>query len=74
MDLGTMKAKMDSKGYIDETEFLADMNQIFSNCYAYWSKKDPMWGACERLQKTFEEKYSQMNKWISKLEGDEGSH
>ncbi|KAK3324655.1 hypothetical protein B0T19DRAFT_402874 [Cercophora scortea] len=71
MDLGTMKAKMDAGGYADEAEFLADMNQIFTNCFTYWSKKDAMYGACERLQKTFEEKYSQMNKWIAKMEGDE---
>ncbi|KAK1771666.1 hypothetical protein QBC33DRAFT_524376 [Phialemonium atrogriseum] len=73
MDLGTMKDKMDRKGYASEEEFLADMNQIFTNCYTYWTKKDPMWGACEKLQKTFEEKYSQMNKWIAKMEGDEGT-
>lgn len=73
MDLGTMKEKMDRKEYANEEEFLADMNQIFSNCYTYWAKKDPMWGACEKFQKTFEEKYSQMNKWIAKMEGDEGS-
>lgn len=72
MDLGTMKAKMDRKEYADEHEFLADMNQMFTNCYTYWNKKDPMWGACEKLQKTFEEKYAQMNKWIAKMEGDEG--
>lgn len=73
MDLGSMKEKMDRKGYASEEEFLADMNQIFTNCYTYWTKKDPMWGACEKLQKTFEEKYSQMNKWIAKMEGDEGT-
>ncbi|KAK0637100.1 hypothetical protein B0T17DRAFT_504480 [Bombardia bombarda] len=73
MDLGTMKAKMDRHEYVDEQQFLADINQIFNNCYTYWSKKDPMWGACERLQKTFEEKYSQMNKWIAKMEGDENA-
>ncbi|KAK1836903.1 hypothetical protein QBC39DRAFT_247327 [Podospora conica] len=72
MDLGTMKAKMDGKGYADEAEFLADMNQVFTNCYTYWSKQDPMWAACERLQRTFEEKYAQMHKWIAKMEGDEG--
>ncbi|KAK3939779.1 hypothetical protein QBC46DRAFT_386951 [Diplogelasinospora grovesii] len=71
MDLGTMKIKMDNKEYADEQEFLADMNQIFTNCYTYWNKKDPMWAHCEKLQKTFEEKYSQMNKWLSKLEGEE---
>jgi len=71
MDLGTMKSKMDRREYADEQAFLVDMNQIFNNCYTYWSKKDPMWAACEKLQKTFEEKYAQMNKWISKMEGNE---
>ncbi|KAM7220951.1 hypothetical protein V8F06_003675 [Rhypophila decipiens] len=73
MDLGTMKAKMDRHEYADENEFLADMNQIFTNCYTYWSQDKPIWAACEKLQKTFEDKYSQMNKWISKMEGDEGN-
>ncbi|EGZ73980.1 Bromodomain-containing protein [Neurospora tetrasperma FGSC 2509] len=74
MDLQTMRAKMDRNEYADENEFLADMNQIFNNCYTYWAKKDPMWQACERLQKTFEDKYSQMSKWIAKMEGQEGSN
>jgi hypothetical protein len=68
MDLSTMKLKMDRKEYTDEEAFLADMRQIFTNCYTYWSKKDPMWAACEKLEKTFEEKYGQMNKWIKKLD------
>ncbi|KAK4189745.1 hypothetical protein QBC35DRAFT_492267 [Podospora australis] len=72
MDLITIKAKMDAREYGDEQEFLADMNQIFTNCYSYWKEKDPMWAACEKLQKSFEDKYSQMNKWIAKMEGDEG--
>ncbi|KLU86159.1 hypothetical protein MAPG_05178 [Magnaporthiopsis poae ATCC 64411] len=71
MDLGTMKAKMDAREYKTEIEFLEDMHQIFTNCYTYWTKKDPMWGACEKLERTFEEKYSQMNKWIAKMEGVE---
>ena len=72
MDLGTMKAKMDRKEYTSEEEFLQDVRQIFENCYTYWAKKDPMWAACEKLEKTFEDKYSQMNKWIAKMEGEEG--
>ncbi|KAK0704218.1 hypothetical protein B0T21DRAFT_377776 [Apiosordaria backusii] len=72
MDLTTMKNKMDNKEYNDEQEFLADMNQIFANCYEYWNETDPMWGAAEKLQKSFEDKFSQMNKWIAKMEGDEG--
>ncbi|KAK3997378.1 homeotic protein female sterile [Cladorrhinum sp. PSN332] len=73
MDLSTMKAKMDAKEYTSEDEFLTDMNQIFSNCYTYWKETDPMWAACQKLQKSFEDKYSQMNKWISKMDGDEGN-
>ncbi|KAK4130202.1 Bromodomain-containing protein [Trichocladium antarcticum] len=72
MDLTSMKAKMDAREYNDESEFLADMNQIFTNCYTYWSDQDPMWAACEKLQKSFEDKFGQMNKWIAKMEGDEG--
>lgn len=73
MDLGTMRDKMARGEYGDDEEFLADMNQIFDNCYTYWTKKDPMYSACEKLQKTFEEKYAQMNKWLAKMEGDEGN-
>lgn len=71
MDLGTMKAKMDHGQYANETEFVNDMNQIFTNCYTYWNKKDPMWSACEKLQKSFDDKYSNMSRWIAKMEGDE---
>lgn len=71
MDLSTIKVKMDSKGYSDDEDFLADVRQIFSNCFTYWKKGDPMYAAGEKLQKTFEEKYSHMNKWISKMGGEE---
>ncbi len=73
MDLGTMKAKMDRKEYPEEDAFLQDMHQIFANCYTYWKKGDPMWGACEKLEKTFEDKFAQMNKWIAKMDGEEGN-
>ncbi|KAK6705792.1 hypothetical protein SNK05_009671 [Fusarium graminearum] len=71
MDLTTIKFKMDHKEYNNEEEFLADMRQIFDNCFTYWKKGDPMWTAGEKLQKTFEDKFSHMNKWISKMGGDE---
>ncbi|KAJ4864925.1 bromodomain-containing protein [Trichoderma breve] len=72
MDLSTVKQKMDQKQYTTEEEFLVDVRQIFDNCFTYWKKGDPMWAAGERLQRTFEEKYSHMNKWIAKLGGEEG--
>ncbi|KAI1853231.1 hypothetical protein JX266_001937 [Neoarthrinium moseri] len=71
MDLGTVKSKMDNKEYNDEEEFLADIRQIFENCFTYWTSKDPMWATCVKFQKTFEEKYAGMNKWIAKMDGDE---
>ena len=72
MDLNTVKDKMDRNEYTDDQLFLADVRQIFDNCFMYWKKGDPMWNAGEKLQKTFEDKYAGMNKWISKMEGDEG--
>ncbi|PTB80432.1 Bromodomain-containing protein [Trichoderma longibrachiatum ATCC 18648] len=72
MDLSTVKMKMDQKEYTTEEQFLGDVRQIFENCFTYWKKGDPMWAAGERLQRTFEEKYSHMNKWIAKLGGEEG--
>ncbi|PHH85992.1 hypothetical protein CDD83_10899 [Cordyceps sp. RAO-2017] len=72
MDLSTIKAKMDRHEYAGEDEFLADVRQIFDNCFTYWNKGDPMWAAGEKLQKTFEDKYTQMNRWIAKMGGDEG--
>ena len=71
MDLSTIKAKMDRKEYANEDEFLRDIRQIFENCFTYWKEGDPMWAAGERLQKTFEEKFLQMNKWVAKMTGDE---
>ncbi|PNY27003.1 Ankyrin repeat, bromo and BTB domain-containing protein [Tolypocladium capitatum] len=72
MDLGTVKSKMDRREYANEEDFLADVRQIFENCFTYWKKGDPMWVAGEKLQRTFEEKYSNMNKWIAKMGGEEG--
>ncbi|KAG6108434.1 hypothetical protein E4U13_006448 [Claviceps humidiphila] len=72
MDLSTMKAKMDRREYATEQDFLADMRQIFENCFTYWRKGDPMYMAGEKLQKTFEDKFTHMNKWITKMGGDEG--
>jgi hypothetical protein len=73
MDLGTIQGKMERKEYNDESEFAADVRQIFENCYTYWNSKDPMWATCEKFQKTFEERYATMNKWVAKLEGSEAN-
>ena len=70
MDLGTIKANLDNHRYKTPEEFYADMRQIFSNVYTYWKPTDSIWAVCERLEKTFEEKYSHMNKWLGKLEDE----
>jgi hypothetical protein len=68
MDLGTIKDKMERQEYNDEQEFAADVRQIFTNCCTYWTDKDPMYAAGKKLQKTFEDKFSTMYKWLSKME------
>lgn len=70
MDLGTIKQNLKDRKYKAPEEFLADMRQIFSNVYVYWNKGDTIWTTCERLEKSFEDKYSHMNKWLSKKEDE----
>ncbi len=70
MDLITIKAKMDGGDYGSDDEFATDVRQIFENCFTYWKKGTPMYEAGERLQRTFEDKFSHMNKWIVKTEED----
>lgn len=70
MDLLTIKRKMDGREYKSDEDFLIDVRQIFENCFLYWKKGDAMYEAGERLQRTFEEKFTHMNKWITKM-GDE---
>ncbi|KAI2469901.1 putative Bromodomain testis-specific protein [Annulohypoxylon bovei var. microspora] len=73
MDLSTVKGKMDRREYNNEQEFLTDVRQIFNNCYMYHKPGSAMWANCEKFQKTFEEKYGTMPKWIAKMEGDEAA-
>ncbi|OAA54833.1 transcription regulator [Niveomyces insectorum RCEF 264] len=71
MDLSTIKDNLDNGRYKSQEEFAADMRQIFTNVYLYWKKSDPIWTVCERFEKTFEEKYAQMNKWLGKMDGED---
>lgn len=71
MDLMRMKTKMDRAEYNSHEEFFADMNQIFTNCRIYWKPTDAIMAACDRLEKTFMDKYNGMTKWLAKMEGQE---
>ncbi|KAI1131374.1 putative Bromodomain testis-specific protein [Nemania abortiva] len=66
MDLGTIKKKMDRGEYSTAELFEADVRQIFENCYTYWGRDHEMSGAAERFQKSFEEKYADMYKWLGR--------
>lgn len=70
MDLMTIKGKMDRGDYKTDHEFAADVRLIFTNCYTYWKEDDPMWAACEKFQRTFEDKFGQMTKSILRLMRD----
>lgn len=73
MDLGTIQNKMNRDEYANENEFVADVRQIFINCYAYWGRDTPMFETCEKFERTFEEKYSEMRKWLAKSEVEESA-
>lgn len=66
MDLGSIKKKMDQGEYKSAEDFETDMKQIFENCYTYWGRDSELAVAAERFQKSFEEKYAEMFKWLSK--------
>ncbi|KAI0859522.1 putative Bromodomain testis-specific protein [Xylaria cubensis] len=66
MDLGTIKKKVDRGEYNTAEEFELDIRQIFENCYTYWGRTHEMSAAAERFQKSFEEKFAEMYKWLSK--------
>ncbi|KAL5622056.1 hypothetical protein BROUX41_006001 [Berkeleyomyces rouxiae] len=69
MDLGTIRGKMERHEYNSSSEFSADVRQIFSNCYAYWKETDQIYIDCKKFERTFEDKFSEMPKWIAKLDG-----
>ncbi len=72
MDLSTVQARLQANEYGDEEAFANDVRQIFTNVYTYWKQGDELWGAAEKMERMFEEKFAQMNKWLGKLDGEEG--
>jgi hypothetical protein len=62
---------MNSGGYATAEEFVGDIRQIFSNCYTYWKEGDALYQDCQKFERTFEDKYSEMNKWLAKMSGVE---
>lgn len=54
MDLGTVKRKMDSRGYKSAPEFAADVRLIFTNCYKYNPPDHDVVAMGRKLQDVFE--------------------
>ncbi|KAI8624299.1 putative Bromodomain testis-specific protein [Xylariaceae sp. FL1651] len=66
MDLSTIRKKMDHGEYSTAEEFEADFKLIYANCYAYWGPEAQITQDAEKFQKSFVDKYAEMNKWLSK--------
>lgn len=63
MDLMTIRGKMERGEYSRSEEFLADIRQIFQNCYEYWTNEDSVFKDCEKLEKYFGEQWQDRFKW-----------
>lgn len=64
MDLMTIRGRMERNEYPSSAEFLADVRQIFQNCYEYWTNEDSVFKDCEKLEKYFSETWNDRHKWI----------
>ncbi|PKS07296.1 hypothetical protein jhhlp_005898 [Lomentospora prolificans] len=67
MDLMTIKSKMERQMYSSAGEFAADVRLIVENCKTYWKEGHPLYGEAEKFSKSFEEKFAEMPKWLSKM-------
>ena len=54
MDLGTVRKKLDGGSYSDKTNFIRDVNLVWSNCMLYNADKSPYWKMAKKMQKMFE--------------------
>ncbi|KAM9761402.1 bromodomain testis-specific protein isoform 3-T4 [Menidia menidia] len=60
MDLGTIRKKMDQRGYATGKEFAADVRLMFSNCYRYNPPSHEVVYMARKLQEVFEERYEKV--------------
>lgn len=63
MDLMTIRSRMEKNEYPSSAEFLADVRQIFQNCYEYWTNEDTVFKDCERFEKYFNDQWNDRHKW-----------
>uniref|UniRef100_A0A7N8WXJ7 Bromodomain PHD finger transcription factor n=1 Tax=Mastacembelus armatus TaxID=205130 RepID=A0A7N8WXJ7_9TELE len=56
MDLSTMEERLQKRGYVKLTEFVADMTKIFDNCRYYNPSDSPFYQCAEVLENFFVQK------------------
>ena len=57
MDLGTVKAKMDSRQYSTAAEFASDVRRIFQNCFEYNPETHDVCIMARKLKQVFEDRF-----------------
>ena len=72
MDLGTVKAKMDSREYRSRAEFAGDVRLIFTNCYKYNPPDHDVVAMARKLQDMFEMRYAKIPDDVADAEGSIG--
>lgn len=70
MDLGTVKAKMDSREYRSAAEFAGDVRMIFTNCYKYNPPDHDVVAMARKLQDVFEMRYAKIPDDVPGAEGE----
>ncbi len=60
MDLGTIKARMESRSYASASEFASDMRLMFTNCYKYNPPDHEVVAMARKLQDVFEMRFSKI--------------
>ncbi|KAG8708250.1 hypothetical protein FRC09_001362 [Ceratobasidium sp. 395] len=61
MDLATMKAKLDNKGYRDRAEFVADFKLMIKNAKTYNPAKSFVWTEAVALEKAFNDRWAKID-------------
>ena len=60
MDFGTIKNKMETRGYPSHLDFANDMRLVFTNCYKYNPPDHEIVAMARKLQDVFEMKYAKI--------------
>jgi hypothetical protein len=65
MDLGTIRKKLDFDEYESCEEFAADVRLMFSNCFTFNAPASDVYGACEKLESVFNNKWGEQASFLA---------